>query len=66
MHLKVKCIEKRCPDFDREQIVDVGALNKLLDEFGRGVTCTSCHSLMRILVPEPNSQRGKKRPRAAD
>jgi hypothetical protein len=55
MRLRAKCIENTCPEYDREQLIDVGRLEALLDPTGRYVTCQSCHSPMKILVP--GSQR---------
>lgn len=63
MHLKVKCVKKTCPDYDREQLIEVGRLASLIDETARNVSCPSCRSLMKIPLPVP-SRRGKKRPSA--
>lgn len=61
MHLKVRCAEKRCPDYNHEQIIEVGALRNFLNETGTGVTCGSCRSLMKIVAPPANTTRRMKR-----
>lgn len=62
MRLKAKCVEETCADYGREQIIDVTGLLRLLDEAGRHVTCPSCRSFMKIIVPFTGSQQEPKRP----
>ena len=62
MHLRVKCVNNECADYDLEKQIDVGRLQGLLTDDGASVSCPTCHCLMRILVPYSNSQRGVKRP----
>lgn len=62
MHLRVKCVNKDCADYDVEKMIDVGRLQGLLSDDGSSVSCPVCHSLTRIIVPFSDSQGGTKPP----
>jgi hypothetical protein len=62
VRLKVKCVERTCRDYGREQLIDVGLVQILLDETGRKVKCPSCHALMKIIVPSASGLKGVNKP----